>query len=102
MGLWSRVVPGTPDLTPVALALCGPASQDTMSQNEGNSNAIVPELRGGAELPPEPQNFGPSPLFGALTHLLDCIQAERKMDRRKSMVERWFQVHDSAARAVAN
>jgi len=75
--------------------------QDTISQNEG-SHAIVPELRGGAELPPEPANFGASPLFGALTHLLDSLQAEKRMDRRKNMVDRWFQVRDVVPRAVAN
>lgn len=80
-----------------------------MSENEGTSNAIdhsstriVPELRGGADLPPEPQNFGPSPTFGALTLLLDILQAERKIEKRKQMVERWFQVGKVRFRAVAN
>lgn len=43
-------------------------------------------------LPPEPQNFGESPPFGALTLLFDTLLAERRQEKRKFVLERWFNV----------
>ncbi|PVG04723.1 putative DNA ligase [Serendipita vermifera] len=67
-------------------------SQNESFLNEGESNALVPVLETTSDYPPEPQNFGETPVFGTLTLLFEAIQNERRQDKRRLMLEKWFQL----------
>lgn len=42
-------------------------------------------------IPTPPQNIGSAP-FGILVALFEKLQTERKQDRRKKMIDAWFNV----------
>jgi hypothetical protein len=74
------------------------AFSDAMTSQSENiiageeSNAVVPVLEATSDYPPEPQNFGETPVFGTLTLLFEAMQNERRQDKRRLMLEKWFQV----------
>lgn len=43
-------------------------------------------------LPPPPPCHGEMPVFSVLTTLFEALANERKQDRRRGMLERWFEV----------
>ncbi|KAG8787200.1 DNA ligase (ATP) [Serendipita sp. 397] len=51
---------------------------------------LIPHNDDNDEFPPEPENYGQMPVFGALTLLFNALQAERKQDIRRRIVEKWF------------
>jgi len=44
------------------------------------------------DFPPEPRNFGDTPTFGRLTLLFEALQSERKHERRREVLQKWFSV----------
>jgi hypothetical protein len=44
------------------------------------------------ERPDHLKPHGPSPLFGVLVYLFECVRDERKLDQRRIFLERWFKV----------
>lgn len=46
-------------------------------------------------LPPPPPCHGEMPVFSVLTTLFEALANERKQDRRRGMLERWFAVSRS-------
>ncbi|KAG8833158.1 DNA ligase (ATP) [Serendipita sp. 399] len=55
-----------------------------------NSSVEVSTSDDKDDFPPEPENYGQLPVFGALTLLFDALQAERKQDVRRRILEKWF------------
>lgn len=48
------------------------------------------------DYPAAPQNSkGPSPPFGALVGLFDRLQSERRQDKRRKLINSWFNVSRS-------
>lgn len=71
-------------------------SQDPFKPTSNHLDAFAPEIRASGDMPPEPQNFGMLPEFGAVAVLLDALQLERKHERRRSILFGWFQVPNCA------
>ncbi|CAG7851558.1 DNA ligase 4; AltName: Full=DNA ligase IV; AltName: Full=Polydeoxyribonucleotide synthase [ATP] 4 [Serendipita indica DSM 11827] len=59
-------------------------NNDNLEINPGNANE--------EDFPPEPPNHGVQPSFGVITLLFDVLQAERKQDKRRAILDRWFQL----------
>jgi hypothetical protein len=68
------------------------ASPAASEINDHDPYDLLPVEEKDKALPPEPQNFGESPPFGALTLLFDTLLSERRQEKRKFVLERWFNV----------
>ncbi|KIM34526.1 hypothetical protein M408DRAFT_325903 [Serendipita vermifera MAFF 305830] len=58
--------------------------------DELDATALLPAGDPSKEFPPEPQNFGEPPTFGHLTLLFRALLEERRQDRRREILEKWF------------
>jgi hypothetical protein len=76
------------------------AESNTPDEELGHT-ALIPAGDPSKDFPPEPRNFGETPTFGRLTLLFEALQTERKQDKRRATLQKWFSVSESSMRGVA-
>jgi hypothetical protein len=76
------------------------AELDTLDDELGHT-ALIPAGDPSKDFPPEPRNFGETPTFGRLTLLFEALQTERKQDKRRATLQKWFSVSESSMWGVA-
>lgn len=67
------------------------APNSPKSQPQGLEDGPSTSQGGKAAQPAPPQNMGSAP-FGILVGLFEKLQVERKHDRRKKLIDAWFNV----------
>jgi hypothetical protein len=76
------------------------AESNTPDEELGHT-ALIPAGDPSKDFPPEPRNFGETPTFGRLTLLFEALQTERKQDKRRATLQKWFSVSESSMWGVA-